>query len=274
MLRVRRVAVTRDEAPDGPLATALRAHGLEPLTCAVLVEAPPHDPQPLLHAARRLETFTWVLASSVRGVTAVTRARGRSWPARLQTGAVGAATARALTDAGVTGPVMLGDGDGAELLWQTLSELRTWRDVPVLVVSTPGGRPTLADRLREAGALVTVVDAYRMEPRPADAIARDWAAAGADAVVLASPRVANTLAAAVGVDALSQCRVVAIGATTSQALATLGLPHDTAGRASFEAIAALLAAPAAAPRAVAAALVTAPVVTPAVGAPVAGEPLP
>lgn len=243
VLRVRRVAVTRDEAPDGPLASALRAHGLEPVTCAVLVEAPPHDPQPLVDASRHLETFTWVLASSVRGVTAVTRARGRSWPSALQTAAVGAATARALTDAGVAGPVMLGDGDGAEPLWQTLAGLRSWRDVPVLILSTPGGRPTLADRLRDAGAAVTVVDAYRMEPRPAADIAGDWAAARPDAVVLASPRVAETLVAAVGIDALSPCRVVAIGATTSQALATLGLAHETAARASFEAIAALLATP-------------------------------
>lgn len=259
--------MTRDEALDGPLASSLRAHGLEPVPCVVLTEAPPVDPEPLVAAARHLERFAWVLVSSVRGVTAVSRARGRSWPAALQTGAVGEATARALAEAGVTGPVLLGDGDGAEPLWRTLSELRAWRDVPVLVVSTPGGRATLADGLRAAGANVTVVDAYRMEPRPAADIGRDWTAGAADAVVLASPRVAQTLADAVGIEALARCRIVAIGATTAQAVEALGLAHQTATRASFEAIAALLATPAAA-----VALVTPGAGTPA-GVPDVAEPL-
>ena len=81
-----------------------------------------------------------------------------------------------------------------------------------------------------------------MTPRPADHIRRDWAQAAADAVVLASPRTAATLAGAIGIDALRRLRaIVAIGGTTARELADLGLGCDVAPEATFASAARTLA---------------------------------
>lgn len=237
-----RVAITRDEDREGPLASALIAAGLTPCPCAVFVEAPPDDPAVLTATAHDLDRFDWVIVASARAVAALSRARGRPWPAHLRTAAVGEATARALVAAGVSVPPAVGEGDGAEALWATLACLMAWGGVRVLVPTTPGGRTELADRLSAAGALVTSVDAYRMVARPTAAIVEDWTRAVPDAVVVASARAAETLCDAIGSVAMRAVSVVAIGATTAAALDRLGVPCRRPARAGFGDVARLLAA--------------------------------
>ena len=237
------MCVTRDEAADGPLGAALRAHAFAPVACPVLLEVPPEDARPLAQAAGQLERYDWIVCASARAVQAVTRTRGRAWPPHARTAAVGAATARALSQAGVREPVVTAPTDGADALWTVLRAAAAWSGARVLVLTTDGGRRLLADRLCEWGARVDEVEAYRMAPREATAIARDWTAAAPDAVVIASPRVAATLTEAVGTEALTALRcVVAIGATTSAALTHLGVPCVTARVADFAAAADTLAA--------------------------------
>jgi uroporphyrinogen-III synthase/uroporphyrinogen III methyltransferase/synthase len=127
-------------------------------------------------------------------------------------------------------------------LWDLLSQLDHWPGRHVLVLTTPGGRTTLIDQLQAAGAEVDAVEAYRMVPRqPAD-IARDWATAAIDVLVLASPKAVEVLLGAVGHDALGGLRaVVAIGETTAQALAARGIPCHVPERASFDAVADIVA---------------------------------
>lgn len=238
-----RVGVTRDEAADGPLGAALRAHAFAPVACPVLLEAPPEDARPLAQAAGQLERYDWIVCASARAVQAVTRTRDHAWPPHARTAAVGAATARAIAQAGVLAPAVTAPGDGADALAAVLRETAAWSGARVLVLTTDGGRRLLADRLREWGARVDEVEAYRMAPREATAIARDWTAAAPEAVVIASPRVAATLAGAVGTEALAVLRcVVAIGATTAAALTHHGVPSVTAPAADFAAAAATLAA--------------------------------
>lgn len=242
-IRVSRVATTSDDDRADVLAASLRALGLTPVACPVLIETPPADPTMLAEAARSLDGRAWVIVASVRAVRALTAARGRPWPAGVRTAAVGPATAQALRDAGVTTPVLTAPTAGAEALWDALSGL-SWRGCDALVPTTPGGRTLLADRLRAAGAAVDEVEAYRMEPRPGLAIARDWTAATPEAVVLASAGAAGALVAAIGAEALGAVRVVAIGATTAAALAAAGVRCESPAQASFEAAARLLSAPA------------------------------
>ncbi len=238
----RRVAVTRDEDRDGPLVRALVAEGLTPVACPVLVEAPAADRDALQRAADGLDAMDWLIASSARAVTRFAACRRVAWPRHLRTAAVGPATAAALREQGVTDTIVAADGDGADALWATLADAASWDGCRVMVLSTPGGRTVITDHLRSRGADVIVVEAYRMLPRPPGAIAADWTAASADAAVVASPRVAETLVAAIGASALAECRVVAIGFTTAEALGRLGVPHEVAERATFAAVAKLLAA--------------------------------
>lgn len=227
------VAVTRDEQEDGPLSAALRAHGLIPAACPVLVEAPPADPAALRDAALTLEQYDWVVVASARSVRAISRVRGGPWPPQIRTAAVGAATAAALAEAGVTRPTLVAPAEGAEALLTLLEEV-DWVERRVLVPTTAGGRRLLAEHLRAAWAIVDEVEAYAMRPRAPRDIDADWQAAAPDAAVVASPRVAELLAAAVGLESLRALRVVvAIGATTAAALDRLGIDSVTPPHADF-----------------------------------------
>lgn len=239
--RAWRVAVTRDEPDEGPLATALRAHGLTPVACPVLVEGPPAEPARLSEIARTLEQYDWVVAASARAVRAIARARGGPWPADIRTAAVGASTAAALAEAGVARPTLVAPEAGAEALVTLLAEV-DWLERRVLVPTTPGGRTVLAEHLRAAWAIVDEVEAYAMRPRAPGDIARDWHAGTPDAAVIASPRAAELLAEAIGADALRALHaVVSIGATSRVALERLGVPSDTPAHADFTGCARLLA---------------------------------
>lgn len=235
-----RVAVTREESDDGPLATALRANGLTPFACPVLVEASPVDPAPLEAAALTLEHYDWIVVASVRAVRAIARSRATPWPADIRTAAVGAATAAALAEAGITRPTLVAPEAGAEALIELLADV-DWIGRRVLVPTTPGGKAILARHLRAAGAIVDEVEAYAMHARAPGDIARDWHASAPEAAVIASPRVAELLTAAVGADALRALRVVvSIGATTRVALERLGVSSETPTLADFAECARLL----------------------------------
>ncbi len=240
-VRTWRVAITRDDDRDVALASALSAAGLLTVPCPVLVEAPPDDPAALAAAARALDRVDWVVCASVRAVRALRDAAGGVLPPALRTAAVGPATGRAIAAAGTRVPPVIGVTDGAEGLWDALAGAAAWRGTRVLVLTTPGGRPELTERLRAAGAVVSAVDAYRMVPRPPGAILDDWLRGAPDAVVIASSRAATTLCGAIGADRLRAAAVAAIGATTATALERLGVPCTQPARASFDAVARLLA---------------------------------
>ena len=238
-----RVAVTRDEAADGPLASALAAAQFVPVACPVLVEGPPADPAALARAGQALHAYDWIVCASARSVAALIAARRGPWPAGVRTAAVGPRTAAALVAAGAAAAPLTGEGDGAEALWARLRAADTWPGRRVLLATTPGGRRSLADSLVAAGAVVDEVEAYRMAARPARAIVEAWAAAAPDAAVVASARVAGALVEALGAAPLrTLAAVVAIGHTTAAALADAAVPCVVAARADFsEAVRALTA---------------------------------
>lgn len=238
-----RVAVVRDEGPDGSLGSALQRQGLTPVACPVLVEGPPADPGALDRAARMLQQYDWVVVASARSVRALARARGGAWPAGVRAAAVGSATAAALVEAGAERSALQAPaGEGADAIWSVL-ETMDWAGRRVLVPTTGGGRRLLADRLRAAGARVDEVEAYAMHPRDPRAIAADWTAAAPDAAVVGSARAADLLAAAIGAEPLRSLRaVVAIGPATAAALARHGVPCVVPPRADFTEAARLLRA--------------------------------
>ena len=237
-----RVAVTRDEGDEGRLTSALERHGFTPVTCVVMVEGPPAAAEALAAAARSIEQYDWVVCSSARAVRALARARSSPWPRGVRTAAVGAKTAEALTALGAHPPPVVAADVGADALWAHLATLDTWSNRRVLVPTVPGGRRTLVDGLRGAGARVDEVEAYQMTPRAADAIRADWMAGRPDAVVIASPSAADTLMRSLGTPGLSGVEVVAIGPTTSAALTASGVTHTVPPQADFDAVAEHLAA--------------------------------
>jgi len=181
-----RVAITLDEGAEGAWGTELGARGFVPVACVILREAPPADPAALDAAARALDEYDWIACASARAVRALRRAREGPWPPGVRCAAVGPATARALAEAGADAARVVVGSEGAEALWGVLERLDQWRGRRVLVPTVPGGLRTLAIHLVAAGGRVDEVEAYRMAPRDAAAIAEDWRAARPDALVVGS----------------------------------------------------------------------------------------
>lgn len=243
-----RVAITRDEGPDGPLGRALRDAGFATCLCRAAEEHSPADPAPLAAAARELERYDWAVFASRRAVVALAALCHQPWPRGLRTAAVGAATAAALRSAGADPAPLVAPDAGADPLWEVLKTSDRWLGKRVLIPSVAGGRRTVIEGLMAAGAQVTVVEAYRMLPRAAGDIAADWKA-GPDAVVFASPSAVDAIANAVGRDALAALTaVIAIGPTTAAALTARGIVAAVSPAADFAAVATFLAGLHASPR--------------------------
>lgn len=233
-----RVAITRDEPTDGPLADALLRRGLVPLACPVLYEAPPRDSGPLEHSAMALDQYAWLVVASVRAVDAVLHARrGRPLPATLNTAAVGLRTAAALREAGAR-HVLTGAADGAAALLDALTSRGPWNGVRVLVPRAAAGLRILPEGLAALGAQVDEVEAYRTESPPAPALQARWTAVAADAVVFASPSAVRALVSAVGASAFTGVSIIAIGPTTAAAVNDAGLDAIVSPQADPESVAA------------------------------------
>jgi uroporphyrinogen-III synthase len=238
-----RVAVTRDEAEDGPLSQALRRHMLEPVRCRVIEEAPPLDAQALALAAAELESFDWLVVASARAVAALAEARGgKPFPATLRCAAVGRKSAAALEAQGARDP-LIAPAAGAGPLAMVLRDADHWPGKRVLLPHAAEGRPKLASALRRFGADVHEVVAYRTVELPAAMIAEAWGRAAAQAVVVASPSAARALIGAVGAASLRRLEpVVALGSTTAMTLVALGVKAVVPETADFDAVAELLRA--------------------------------
>lgn len=245
-----RIALTRDEDADGPLSRALRAHGLAPRPLPVTINAPLVDGAPLAEAATHLDRYDWIVCASVRAVAALSEARGsRPWPTRLRSAAVGHATAHALIGLGANPPPVVAAESGADALLAHLARPGVgcaWgggTSTRVLVLTVGGGRRTLIDGLRQLGAVVDDVEAYRMVHRPAHELNAAWTTIDPQGLIVTSPSAGKGLVAALGAPAVAAARViVAVGATTADALAQLGVAASVSPRPEFEAVAAHMAA--------------------------------
>jgi uroporphyrinogen-III synthase len=244
-----RIALTRDEGANGRLSRALREQGLDPHPLPVTISAPLVDGGPLAEAATHLDRYDWVICASVRAVAALSEARGvRPWPSRLRSAAVGHATAHALVSMGATPPPVVAVESGADALLAHLTEPRSgWASSGqtsprVLVLTVGGGRRTLIDGLRQSGAVVDDVEAYRMVYRAEHEIRAEWTKIDPQGLIVTSPSAGQGLVRALGAPAVVAARwIVAVGATTADALAPLGVAAAVSPRPEFEVVAAHMA---------------------------------
>jgi uroporphyrinogen-III synthase len=234
-----RVAVTHDDI-DRSVHAALERAAFVALSCPVMSEAAAPDQSRLDAAARRLQGYDMVICSSARSVRALLAARGSKWPSGPRVAAVGSVTAAALVDAGAVDP-LVAETFTAKALWEKLQTLGSWRGMDVLVATVAGGRRDLLDGLSAAGAKVTELEAYRMLPRGAGEIRKEWKAARPDALILGSAATAHTLIDAIGAPAIRALRaVVPIGPTTAAALAEHDIVAEPPAQATFPAVISML----------------------------------
>jgi uroporphyrinogen-III synthase len=238
----RRVLVTRAAHQAGNLSEGLRGLGAEPVEVPVLEIQPPVSYEPLDAALRQLGNYDWLILTSANTVHALVE---RSAALGIVTSspspkvaAVGSSTAQAARDAGFTVDLTpenyVAESLAAKLKYQ-ISGKR------FLLARAAVARDVIPDTLREAGAIVNVVDAYQnVVPEAAPQQLCEAIERGLEAATFTSSSSVTHLAeVARTADVrfpIAGVHAVSIGPITSQTLRDLGWqpvreadPHDIPG---------------------------------------------
>lgn len=234
-LEGRTIVVTRARAQAQRFAQLLEAAGARVLQAPTIVIEPPASWELLDTALAALDSFTWVVFTSVNGVAMVDRrltARGLTWAAiaRKRVAAIGPATAEALAEHGVRVELVPAEYR-AEALVEGLRRVVGPGD-RVLLPRAKETRDVLVVELRRLGVTVTEVPAYQTR-RIEDGVARlreALASGSVDAVTFTSSSTARNFAEQFSEDERSAWRgriaVASIGPITAATAAEYGLSTD------------------------------------------------
>ncbi len=230
----KRVLVTRTRAQAGPMASALRASGAEPVVVPMIELVATSETDALDRALSHLADYDGLLFTSANAVRFFAdRARLLGTNAAFATlGArvlcVGPQSARAALEAGL--PVHLvgsGRGDSESFLREVIAVLPP-AGRRFLLPRSDIGRDVIPDGLRRVGASVDVVETYRNIPAQVDRemLRDEILSGGLDVLTFASPSAADHFFALLDDDTKAQVSELVIGAvgrTTSRALERAGI---------------------------------------------------
>jgi len=175
------VVITRPAGQSAELIRQFEAAGLATLDFPLIDIAPVLDDAPLRNALASLDRYALVVFVSPNAIDHAFARSAAIWPHALPIGVVGPGSVRALARHGVRAPEhrVISPSAGAddestgfdsEGLFAALDAslgAASLEGKRVLIVRGDGGREWLADRLREAGAEVDAVAAYRrIVPEP------------------------------------------------------------------------------------------------------------
>jgi uroporphyrinogen-III synthase len=225
-LEGKRVLVTRPKERVEELCFLLEDEGAEVVSLPLLELRPPEDARPLAAAAESIQRYRWVVFASPSAVDALVEAlREAGTMGRMgvvKVAAVGPRTARTVESYGLKVAVEPTETTGWGLFEAMKDDLQP--EDEVLLPAAEEGRRELELALREQGVRVTRVTAYRATPAalPPE-VQEELRTSPPDVVLFASPRTAEVFLEAAGRERLGQAKVVAIGPTTSGALARLGV---------------------------------------------------
>jgi len=242
------VLLTRPQGQGEGIAEAVLALGGRCLHLPVIRIGPPASWEPLDKALRSPEPFAWTVFTSVNGVRGYVErlrameAAGRPRPrpaARIA--AIGAATARALAEAGLACDLLPERSDSEGMLDALLPAMG---EGEVLLVRAERGRDVLPRGLAAAGHRVTEVAAYATQPveRLDPDAARALSETDIDWVTVTSGAVAEAAARLFG-ERFGGWRRASISPLTSRVLERLGYPADCeAGHPDGQALVAAIVA--------------------------------
>jgi uroporphyrinogen III methyltransferase/synthase len=182
--------LTRPAGQSTGLAARLAGDGIATFEFPLIEIADVGDDAPLFSAFASLEAYALVVFVSPNAIDRALARMDGTWPSSVPVGAVGPGSVAALARHGIAAPayeiVCPAGADGgsaaaaanddagvrfdSESLWVALEAkfgATGFQGRRVLIVRGDGGREWLADRLREAGAQVEAVAAYRrVVPEP------------------------------------------------------------------------------------------------------------
>ncbi|MFM0314689.1 fused uroporphyrinogen-III synthase HemD/membrane protein HemX [Paraburkholderia nemoris] len=175
------VVITRPAGQSNELIAQLAAAGVDVLDFPLIDIAPVTDEAPLRAALASLERYALVVFVSPNAVDHAFARSDAIWPHALPIGVVGPGSVQALARHGVAAPAYTiisppsapeedtarFDSEGLFAAIDTALGATSLEGKRVLIVRGDGGREWLADRLREAGAELETVAAYRrLVPEP------------------------------------------------------------------------------------------------------------
>jgi uroporphyrinogen III methyltransferase/synthase len=236
----KRVLVTRPEGQGDEMARLLRDAGAEPIELPAVQIVPAEDTAPLEAAVQNLASYDWVIFTSVNGVRFFfaalfaqnldTRALGRA-----KIAAVGPATRDALRAYGIRADVMPEEHRGEGLADALLSH-GSLAGARVLLPRALVAREVLPQKLREHGAEVQVVTAYRTLPTPSErfqSLREELSQGRVHVVTFTSSSTVDKLVEGLGQDAralLSRTCVAAISPITAASAQKHGLEVQVVAR--------------------------------------------
>ena len=223
-----RIAVTRPRDQAGAFADSLQRLGADVMIAPLIAIEDPVDPNALTEAARKAEAFDWIVFTSANAVE-------RFWAALesldaapdlrgVAICAVGTATARALERQGAAVSLVPEEFIGERVV-DALSRSGELRGRRILFARAEGARAVIADSLRELGAEVVEVVAYRtvVDYGSADALRAAILSGDVDVVTLTSSSAVNGLVEMIGAN-VGSVRIATIGPITSSTARAAGLP--------------------------------------------------
>lgn len=227
----RRIVVTRARQQAGVLAQRIEALGGEVIEFPTIEIVPPESFAALDGAVRQIESYRWIIFTSVNSVNAFIgrlqlAGKAAADLANARVAAVGAQTAKWLADAGVA-VATIPSSYRAEGILASLdpAELAGKR---VLIPRAAKARDVLPDTLRGWGATVDVAEAYRTVAPTFDAagVLRRFRRGDIDIVTFTSSSTVSNLVQLCGGGSLAAivgtATIASIGPITAQTIEELG----------------------------------------------------
>ena len=232
----KRVLVTRPRDQAAEMVDRLSILGAEAIEAPMIRIVPPEDLGPLRRAADNVQAFDWIVFSSANAVETFMSAllvgtrdvRSLKGP-RLC--CVGSGTAERLARYGIKADLVPDEFRGEALVY-AMAETGSIEGRRILVPRADIGRDVIVEGLRNAGAVVSDVVAYKtvLEDAQQDDgpdVYRMLLDDEIDVVTFTSPSAVRNFASIYGkeqtIDLLSRTVVAAIGPVTSDAATQLGL---------------------------------------------------
>jgi uroporphyrinogen III methyltransferase/synthase len=221
-----RVVVTRAQGQAGDLSARLRSLGAAVVEFATIAIREAEDYSALDTAIARLETYDWVLFTSVNGVRFFLERLDRSErdlrSLRGRIGTIGPATRQAVERLHLKVDLVprdyVAEGLVAAFAQFDLGGKR------ILLPRAKVARDLIPKELTHRGAEVDVVEAYRTElPEYAAMMAREVFTVKPDWITFTSSSTVKNLVAAAGRSALNGVKIASIGPVTSETARSQGL---------------------------------------------------
>lgn len=160
----RRIVITRARSQANGFVRALEDLGAEAIEFPTIEIVPPKNYDSLDRTLQKIEEYDWIIFTSVNGVSYFSARlahlkRDIGILSKIRVAAIGPETARAVESLGVA-PQVVPEEYRAEAILEKLSP-EEMRGLKVLVPRAAQARDILAQTLRQWGAEVDVVEAYR-----------------------------------------------------------------------------------------------------------------